>query len=308
MAASVLTSAMAGATLSLINALQSIAGYPIVVLDRAGDDPSVFWHNAAVKLCGRTGENWCDQDLVSVTNTTDPLGWSRLVHYQGRTSGQQKTVCMILPPADDVSPSMVANGLSAGAYTNIYKLPTNPDTWVWLMLLWAGDCIADSDLAKADRRAQAFATLGLGMIDADPISTRGGVSPARWWQVFKYPDLNRWAANLTERYSWDVWKNQVQTAAVTQIGCTMTVVPNTDTATDAIVHDETLAPADACIGFGGGATQTGSVTDQNLWIWMYMSPIGTAIDWQPYQGFADWNASVRWTWSTADTLASQYTK
>lgn len=305
MAASVLTSAMAGATLSLISALQGIAGYPIVVLDRAGDDPSVFWHNAATKLCARTGENWCDQDLVSITDTTNPLGWSRLVRYQGRTSGQQKTVCMILPPADDVSPYMVANGLSGGAYTDIYNLPTNPDAWVWLMLLWAGDCIADNDLAKADRRAQAFATLGLGMIDADPISTKAGIDPVRWWQLFKYHDVNRWAANLTERYSWDVWKNQIQAASVTQIGCTMNVVPNTDNATDVLVRDQAMAPADGCIGYGG-STQTATVTDQNLWLWLYGTPLGLSIDWQPYQGFADWNASVKWTWSTADTLATQY--
>jgi hypothetical protein len=309
MAASVLTSAMTGAVLSLINALQGIAGYPIVVLDRnPGTDPSVFWHAASTKLCSATGENWCDDDLVFITDTTNQLGWSRLVNYQGRTSGQQKTVCMILPPADDVSPWMVAQGLSSGAYQSIYDLPTNPDAWVWLMLNWAGDCIADADLNKADRRAQAFATLGLGLIDADPISTQqNGIAPARWWQNFKYHDLNRWAANLTERYSWDIWKNQVAAAATTAIGCTMTIVPNTDTGTDVITRDPTLQPADGCAGFGGGTTAVGNVTDANLWIWMYQSPIGAPpLAWQPYQGFADWNAAVRWTWGTANDLATQY--
>ncbi|MGY3592362.1 uncharacterized protein with von Willebrand factor type A (vWA) domain [Bradyrhizobium sp. USDA 4341] len=77
--------------MSLINALQGIAGYPIVVLDRnPGTDPSVFWHAAATKLCSATGENWCDDDLVSITDTTNQLGWSRLVTYVGRTSGAQK--------------------------------------------------------------------------------------------------------------------------------------------------------------------------------------------------------------------------
>ncbi|MCE3023206.1 hypothetical protein, partial [Staphylococcus pasteuri] len=69
----------------------------------------------------------------------------------------------------------------------------------------------------------------------------------------------------------------------------------------------TLQPADGCAGFGGGTTAVGNVTDANLWIWMYQSPIGAPpLAWQPYQGFADWNAAVRWTWGTANDLATQY--
>jgi hypothetical protein len=37
-----------------------------------------------------TGENWCDSDLTFMTDNMNPLGWSRLIHYVGRTSGQRR--------------------------------------------------------------------------------------------------------------------------------------------------------------------------------------------------------------------------
>ena len=62
MAATALTAALTGAALNLIASLQSIAGFPIVVLQRTGDDPALFWNAAAQSLCAATGEN-CDRLL-----------------------------------------------------------------------------------------------------------------------------------------------------------------------------------------------------------------------------------------------------
>jgi hypothetical protein len=308
--AATLTTAITAAIMNLVAGLEGIAGYPIVVLDRAGNDPSVFWHQAALKLCNRTGENWCDSDLVSITDTTAALGWSRLITYVGRTSGQTKRVCLVLPPPVDVSPYMAATGLSKGGYVDVLNLPTSADTYTWLTLQAAANCIADADGAFADRRADAFATIATTLIDGDPIATQpNGIGPARLFQNFRNHDAIRWANDMAERYEFDIWKNQVALKAPSMIGCQMTVVPNTDLATDAIVRDPAVLPVDGCTGYAGGSTQTARVTDANLYAWMYASPLGAPPQaWQPYQGFTDFNSATQWTWTTASDLAKQYTQ
>jgi hypothetical protein len=305
-----LTSAMTAAMMSLIAGLQNIAGYPIVVLDRAGNDPSVFWHQTAVKLCSVTGENWCDSDLAFITDTTAALGWSRLVTYVGRTSGQRKKVCMVLPPPPDVSPWMASQGLSQGAYPNVHALPTADATYMWLTLQAAAECIQAADGPTGDRRADAFATLGVSLIYGDPVAAQPtGQGPARLFQLFRNHDAIEWANNIAERYQFDIWKTQTAAAGPSAVGCQMTVTQSTDMAVDQIAREAGVMPKDGCIAYGGGSTQTGNITDANLWAWMYQTPISAPPKaWQPYQGFADMTAATQWTWSTADTLAKQYTQ
>jgi hypothetical protein len=305
--AATLTTAITAAIMNLITGLEGIAGYPIVVLDRAGDDPSIFWHNAALKLCQRTNENWCDEDLVSLTDTTSALGWTRVITYVGRTSGQTKKVCLVLPPPTDVSPWMASQGLSSGAWPDLYNLPTSADTYTWLTLQAAANCIQDTDSAFADRRADAFATIATTLIDGDPVATQpNGIGPARLFQNFRNHDAIRWANDMAERYEFDIWKNQVAQAAPSTIGCQMTILSSANLATDTIARDPAILPADGCVNFGGGSSQTARVTDANLYSWIYSSPIGGQLNWQPYQGFTDFNASAQWTWTTASDLAKQY--
>lgn len=309
MAAAVLTSALTGAALNLIASLQGIAGYPIVVLERGGDDPSLFWNRSAQLLCHATGENWCGSpDLVGWTDTTNPLGWSKLITYVGRTSGQTKKVCAVLPPAPDVSPSMAATGLSEGNIFGPESLPTSADTYIWLLLQAAANCIQDADPAFAERRADAFSSLGTTMIDGDPISTQpGGVGPARYFQNFRHHDVNRWSVNVGERYQFDMWKAQAAAVAPQKVACSLAVVANTGIDTDTAARDPALQQQDACTGFGGGSTASGNITDANLYIWLYQAPIGAPpAEWVPYAGFSDWNAAAQWTFDTASSLAKQY--
>lgn len=306
--AGTLTTAITAAILNLIAGLEGVTQIPIVVADRTGDDPSVFWHQTALKLCQKTGENWCDSDLTEITDTTAALGWSRLITYVGRTSGQTKKVCLILPPPVDVSPYMAATGLSSGNYVDLSNLPTSADTYTWLTLQAAANCVAEADTAFGDRRADAFATLATTLIDGDPVATQpNGIGPARLFQNFRNHDAIRWANNMAERYEFDMWKNQVALASPTVIGCQMTVQPNTNLATDTIPRDPGVLPSDGCTNYGGGATQTARVTDANLYIWMYQSPMSALPPpWQPYQGFSDYAAAAKWTWDTANDLARQY--
>jgi hypothetical protein len=204
---------------------------------------------------------------------------------------------------------MASQGLSGGTYGNPYVVPTVADTYTWLMLQAAANCVADSDTALADRRADAFATIATTLINGDPVATQpNGVGPARLFQLFRNGDAVRWANNMAERYEYDIWKSQVAAKAPATISCTMNVTPSTNLAVDLVMRDAGVLPPDGCINYGGGATQTGNVTDANLWAWMYASPIGATLPaWQPYQGFSDYGSAVKWTWTTANDLAKQYT-
>ena len=306
-----LTSTMTAAMMALIAGLQNIAGYPIVVTQRnPGDDPSVWWHQTSTQLCGITGENWCDSDLTFITDTTAALGWSRLITYVGRTSGATKKVCLILPPPPDVSPWMASQGLSSGAYPSPYVLPTADATYMWLTLQAAAECIQGSDGPTSDRRADAFATLGVSLIYGDPTATKPtGQGPARLFQLFRNHDAIEWANNVAERYEFDIWKSQAAAAGPSAVGCQLNVTASTDMAIDQIGRDSDVMPQDGCTGYGNGATSTGNVTDANLWAWLYNTRIGAPPQvWSPYQGFSDMTAAAQWTWSTADTLSKQYTQ
>ena len=210
-------------------------------------------------------------------------------------------------PSPALSPGLLATQLSGGQTFSDADLPTQVDAWIWLMLNLAAGCVVDADAAYADRRADAFATLATTLIDGDPvIAQQGGVGPGRYWEKYRFASANHWATNVGERYLLDIMKSQVASVSKTMINCTLTPIQSTRLDTDAIVR-ENVTPADGCTSYGGGGSDTGNVTDANLWDWMYQTPIGAPPnELPPLVGFADAGTAFTWTWNSASSLAKQY--
>lgn len=294
------------AALNLIAGIEGIGKVPIAILERTGDDTEAFWMRSAEILCAKTGDNFCDTDMMVMRDNTNPLGFARVITYRG-AQGQTKRVCAVLPPADDVSPALTATGVSAGNTYSWEDLPSSQAAWVWLMLQNAAHCLDGEDAAADDKRADAFATLGTTLIFGDPgFAAPGNKSPSRVFGYYRNGEANRWAANLGERILLDTWKAEAVAVAQARTGCTLSADGSGRLDVDQIPRDPQIAATDVCVPAGQGTPKPGRITDSNLWAWMYQSPIGAPPQpWAPLKTFPSVQAAATYVWQQAGTLSQR---
>lgn len=304
-------SGLAQQAIAVIGALERTTRMQIVILERTGDDPGQFWYQAMQKLCQKTGENWCEQDLTQVlTDTTNPLGWARVLSYTA-PSGQKK-VCAILPPNQGISEGYVATGLSGGGIFDWRDLPTSEQAETFLYLMHAGHCLAESDGGTDQKRADAFAALSMTLIEGNPIFVPGrDVTPARKFSFYRNRESTRWAVSVGERVLLDLWKREAASALQQRFNCQAVVVESTNIDTQAIVRQTSLPPEADCTTKAGGAR--GNVSDENLWLWTGGYGFGAGNPtvglppqpYSPFKSFPSLDAGVAYAWTTSGSIASQ---
>ncbi len=293
------------AALNLVSGLEMLGNVPIAILERTGDDTEAFWKRSGEILCKKTGDNLCGTDMMMMRDNTNPLGFMRMIKYLG-PNGDRKRVCAVLPPADQVSPMLTATGVSAGNTYSWDDLPSSEAAWVWLMLQNAAHCLDTDGGAADDKRADAFASLGSTLIFGDPAFTApGNKSPARVFGYYRNTDANRWAVNIGERVLLDTWKSEAIAIAQSRTGCVLTSDGSTRLDVDQIPRDQQIAADDVCIPAGqAGGPKAGRMTDGNLWIWMYQTPLGRPPQqWTPMKTFGSMQAAASYIWDQAGKLS-----
>lgn len=318
-----LTSDLMVAVFTFISALEGNTGYKIAVLDRI-EDPQQFWVRSAAILCKKTGDNFCDADMRFMTANTEPSGMSRIIEYKDKANPNApiKRVCAILPPINKIDPTYIGEAFGTG-FPNTMDMPREKDTQAWLTLYHAAHCLDSNGTPFEEKRAAAFATLGLAIIDANPKFVAGKVrSPPRQLAVISGQEAAYWAAGIGERLLLDLWKGEAAERLRDEYDCEVTLVSNTSIDVERITRDAQLAPDEACApstpssgtaeggGTTGGFTSTppkGKVTDANIWIWMYGSGgLGVPpMRWAPWKMFGSASEAAKYTWTTAETLAKQ---
>lgn len=304
-------SALASQAITAIESLERATQMQIVILERTGDDPGQFWYRSMQKLCQKTGENWCEQDLTQVlTDTTNPLGWARVLSYTA-PSGQKK-VCAILPPKQGISEGYVATGLSGGGIYDYRDLPTSEEAEAFLYLMHAGHCLASSDGGADQKRADAFAALSLTLIEGNSVFVPGrDVTPARKFSFYRNREASRWAVSVGERVLLDLWKREAAAALQQRFSCQATVVDSTNIDTQAIQRQASLPPDADCTTRAGGAR--GNVSDENLWLWTVGGTFGGGWPtvglppqpYSPFKSFPSMDAGVAYAWETSGSIAAQ---
>jgi len=318
-----LTSDLMVAVFTFISALEGNTGYKIAVLDRI-EDPQQFWVRSAAILCKKTGDNFCDTEMRFMTANTEPTGMSRIIEYKAKDnpSAPVKRVCAILPPINQVDSTSIGEAMGTG-FPASDQAPTSADTQAWLTLYHAAHCLDSTGAAFEEKRAAAFATLALAIIDGDPTFTAGmRRSPPRQMAVISGQEAAYWAAGIGERLIMDLWKLEAAERLRDDYDCEVAMVPNSSIDMERIPRDVQLAQGDACApttssgspaGESGGTSgfistpPKGKVTDSNLWIWMYGTG-GLGVPpkpWTPWKMFGSASEAARYTWTTAETLAKQ---
>ena len=294
---------------AIIPLLERVSGKPMLLLERTGDDPGQFWYKAMQALCAKTGDNWCEEDLQVLSDTTNLLGWSRVLTYQprdggGRLAGGTKTICVILPPKPGISAGFTAIGLAGGGAFLTEELPSDAEAEAFLYLTHAASCAGTDGTGALDtKRADAFAALALTLITGNPAFVSGrAVSPGRKFSSYRSAEPVRWAVSVGERVLFDLWKGQAQRALVAG-GCSASVADSAEMDTQAIRRDAALPAGGNCVSRNGWARQ-GVVSDGNLWLWGGMVGLPPAA-YSPFMSFASIEEGVRYSWTTAGTIASQ---
>jgi hypothetical protein len=292
------------AVLVFITALESVSGTPIAILDRV-DDPQEFWARTAAILCDKTGDNFCDTNVRFMTANTEPSGYSQIVEYKVGKTGETKRVCALLPPTDTIDPSFVAEAFT-GAFTRENDYPSNASTAAWLYLYHAAHCL-DTEMSKAeDNRAIAFASLGLTILQGDPLFTSSGEKgQSRLIATMIKKNAAYWAVGTGERILFDQFKQDVATV-LRKRQCNAVVQKSDEINTPKIKRDSALTPGQDCSWAAGGAYRnSGSVTDSNVWIWMYgHGGLGAPpIEYKPAEMFPTMQDAAKYTWATAVSLA-----
>lgn len=306
-------SPLAQQAIAAIPALEKAGKMDIVILERTGDDPGQFWYRAMQKLCQKTGENWCDQDLTQVlTDTTNSLGWTRVLTYKTAAGGQKK-VCTILPPNQGISAGYVASGLAGGQVFDWRDLPTSAHAEAFLYLMHAGSCLSEgSNPAYDEKRADAFAALSMTLIEGNTafVAARE-VTPARKFSFFRNRESTRWAVSLGERVLLDLWKKEAADGLRQGASCQATVVPSTNIDTESLQRQTSLPTDSDCTNRAGAPK--GSVSDENLWLWTGGAVLGASWPtvplppqtYTPFKSFGSFDEGVAYAWTTAGSIASQ---
>lgn len=287
--------------------VEAASGRPIAILERSDNDPNKFWYKAMQALCEATGDNWCEEEVRSIlTDTTNQLGWARVITYRDENNAT-RVVCALLPPRPGLYPGYVATAVSSGAVLGQYELPTARETEAYLWLLHTASCLNDAGDAKEQKRADAYATLALTLIEGDGEFVGAfDETPSRLFNPWRNPTETRWATNVGERLLLDLWKDETADQ-LRQIPCTVTVVPSIDINTDFIERDAQIDGSDDCQSSTPSGFKSGKVTDENLWIWTgnYGGPTISMPPepYSPFKMFDDGKAAATYIWTTANKLA-----
>lgn len=250
--------------------LEDATGMKIAVLDRM-EKTEEFWARSAAILCEKTGDNWCSDDVMFMTSNTEPSGQSQILQYIPKGTSTTKVVCAIIPPLADIDPSFVGEAYGT-MYNNAAQYPTRDEMAAWLTLYHAAHCLDTTATVNSEERATAFATLGLGLMQGGHGFVPGlHRVAARRIAVMTQLDAAYWAAGTAERILLDHWKSQVAYILRTSYGCSVTITPNSSIDIERIRRESELPEGMDCSsptenGSGGGRT---TLTDANLWIWMY---------------------------------------
>jgi len=250
--------------------LEQATGMKIAVLERM-ERTEDFWARTAAILCEKTGDNWCANDVVFMTSNTEPSGQSNILQYVPNGTSTTKVVCALIPPMPDIDPSFVGEAYGT-MYSGASAYPNRDEMAAWLILYHAAHCLDTMATVNAEERATAFATLGLGLMQGAHgfVPGRHRVA-ARRIAVMTQLDAAYWAAGTAERILLDHWKNQVAYILRNSYGCSVTIVANSSIDIENIKRDSDLPDGMDCSpttenGTAGGRT---TLTDANLWIWMY---------------------------------------
>jgi len=258
------------AVLAFITSLEHLSGVPIAMLDRV-DDPQAFWARSAAILCQKTGDDFCDDDMRFMTSNTEPMGQSQIIEYTVGDSGQPKRVCAIIPPIPNIDPSFVADAYGQ-PYPSLDDVPAAQEAAAWLTLYHAAHCLDQTLAANEEDRAVALASLGLTLLEGNPMFTPGyHRSPGRMMAVMTGRADAYWAAGTGERILLDLWKDEAAERLNTQFGCYAIVEQNKSIDIENIHRATYLGPEQTCqtpvTGHNVGSQVT--VSDSNLWLWMY---------------------------------------
>lgn len=289
-----------GEAKNIIADLSEIGNRPIAVLTRVDNDPGQFWYKAMQALCDATGDNWCEDQVRFLTDTTNQLGWAKTFTYKG-DNGATKTVCALLPPRRGINPGYVANGLSSGGVYSAYDLATSVETEAYLILLHAASCLNNDGGDRETRRADVFATLALTLIQGDSDFVGAyDVTPSRLFNKLRSSSATRWGTNVGERLLLDLWKDEAA-VSLNKAGCHVTVTASDNLNTDYITRTRN-GDAGSC---SDSENRNGQLTDENLWSWTSGS-YGVNLPPAPYSAFKMFDnipAGVSYAWSTADQLS-----
>ncbi|MBY3151043.1 hypothetical protein HFO56_01255 [Rhizobium laguerreae] len=292
------------AVISFVAALESISGVPIATLDRV-DNTQEFWARSAAILCAKTGDNFCEDNMRFMTQNTEPSGFSQIIEYKVGSTGQTKRVCALLPPIDNIDPSYVGEAFT-GSFVREAEYPSETSMSAWLYLYHAAHCLDTAMNDAEENRAVAFATLGLTILQGDPIfSTSTTTGQSRRIATMIKNNSAWWAAGTGERILFDEFKAETAAILRKSYNCNAQVVSATTIDTTRIGRDTRLQPGQDCAAAGTGVQSPGVVSDANLWIWMYgTGGLGAPpVDYTPAKMFSSMNAAAAYTLTTANKLA-----
>jgi hypothetical protein len=294
------------AVISFVAALESVSGVPIATLDRV-DNTQEFWARSAAILCAKTGDNFCDDDMRFMTQNTEPSGFSQIIEYKVGSTGQTKRVCALLPPIDNIDPGYVGEAFT-GSFAREAEYPSETSMSAWLYLYHAAHCLDTALNDREENRAVAFATLGLTILQGDPLfSSPTSAGQSRRIATMIKNDSAWWAAGTGERILFDQFKSETASILRKNYGCNAQVTTSTSIDTTRIARDSSLAPGQDCSQAAGtGGRNPGVVSDANLWIWMYgTGGLGAPpIDYTPAKMFNSFDAAASYTLTTANKLAN----
>ena len=288
------------AKLSVADMIQ-VTSRPIAILERVDNDPGEFWYKAMQALCDATGDNWCEDDVRFLSDTTNQLGWARVFTYVNDL-GQTKTACALLPPRPGITAGYAATAISGGTAYAFHEVPTDEEMEAWLWYLHIASCQNDVGSEPEQKRAAVYATVMLTLAEGDAQFVGAyAESPSRLFNKMRFPTETRWGTNLGERLLLEDWKKKTAQALIA-VGCTATVVESSDLNTDFITRDSSIGSD--CTDTGGGF-RSGTVKDENLWLWaesgMALSlPTAPHV---PLSMFFSRTAGMQYVWRTAGELA-----
>ncbi len=301
---------LANAVVAFITTMESMSGVPIAILERQ-DTTEMYWARTAAILCAKTGDKWCSSDVRFMTDNTEISGGSRIIEYKNTATGPTKKVCAITPPIRELHPTYIADLFGAG-YSGPIHYPSGTITADWMMLYHAAHCLDTVFDGSEEKRAKAFATLAIALLDGNPTFTTGAEqSPWRELAIVSNDQAAYWAAGVGERVLLDLWKNQAAQELSKAYHCDARVAANTSIDIERIQRDRQLKQGEDCqpvANGNGGVAQnaTGIVSDSNLWIWMYANG-GIGAPPVTYTPMMTWGGDSKkaytYIWQTASQLA-----
>lgn len=301
------------AVLAFITALESVTGVPIAILERK-EKTEEFWARSAAILCEKTKDNWCEEHVRFMTSNTELMGQSHIIEYDLSGTGLRR-VCAIIPPIPDIDPSFISESFGRG-FPNYSELPLPIEAASWLMLYHASHCLDATLSSNEEERAIALATLSLALLGGDASFISGGTakSAARKVALLTGKDSAYWAAGTGERILMDLWKQETA-YVLEQSNCYATVSPGTSIDTERISRAKSIHQGENCTSnTEPPSAMYGTVSDNNLWLWMLGPEHGegifswpkvgvTPLPYTPAKSFPTMEDAASYILETANALA-----